>query len=53
MPKPMKARFEDELGELVDRYLKDGLSPADIVFILNYEAQNDYAERKRELEKQQ
>ncbi len=43
-------QFEDELGELVDRYLLEGLvGAADIKSVLRHEAEYNYVERMTEL----
>lgn len=38
MPKSQTAMFEDSIGELVDQYIRDGLSPDAIENILRYQA---------------
>lgn len=49
MTKKLINQFEDELGELVDRYLLDGLDGAAIKSTLHYEAEYSYVERLNEL----
>ena len=44
-----RQNFENELGELVDRYLLDGLPGDYIKYVLNYEADYAYDERLKEL----
>lgn len=48
-PEPLSNQFQNELGDLVDRYLIDGLSSNDIKYVLRCEADYDYEERRREL----
>jgi len=48
-PKPLDHQFEDELGELVDRYLLDGINIDALTRVLRYEAENDHFDRYREL----
>ena len=50
MPKPIHHQFEDDLGDLVDRYLGEGIDIAKLKEVLRYEANHDHEERKRELE---
>jgi hypothetical protein len=53
MSKPIH-KFEDDLGELVDRYLLDGqVSIDEIKSVLKYEADFDHAERLAELLKKE
>lgn len=44
MSKPLVAQFEDELAQLIDRYLLDGLPAAEIVAVLQYETTQDFKE---------
>lgn len=48
-PKPLHHKFEDDLGELVDQYLLDGIDIANLKRVLCYEADHDHEERRREL----
>lgn len=48
-PKPLDHQFEDDLGELVDRYLLDGVDIEKLKNILRYEATNDHVERRTAL----
>lgn len=53
MKKPIH-QFEDELGELVDRYLLDGQVTIDeIKSVLKHETSFDHAERQAELLKKE
>lgn len=53
MKKPLH-QFEDELGELVDRYLLDGQVTIDeIKSVLKHETSFDHAERLAELLKKE
>lgn len=42
-------RFQEEVAQLVDQYLLDGLPPMDIVTVLQTEATNDLPGRLHEL----
>lgn len=44
MTKPLNVQFEEELAQLIDRYLMEGLPPAEIVAILEYETTQDFKE---------
>jgi hypothetical protein len=42
-------RFQEEISQLVDQYLLDGLSPNDVILVLQQESTNDVAGRLKEL----
>lgn len=44
MTKPLSAQFEDELAQLIDSYLLEGLPAAEIVAVLKYETTQDFKE---------
>lgn len=46
----LKARFDGALQELIDDYLKEGLSPSWIAYALVWESNNGLEDRKKELE---
>ena len=45
----MLRRFQEEISELVDQYLLDGLPPDEIELVLEAEASNDLPARLTEL----
>lgn len=42
-------RFQEELGVLVDRYLDEGVDPAELAEVLRQEASSDLATRLKEI----
>lgn len=48
-PKPLSHQFEDDLGALVDQYLRDGIDIEALKGVLRYEADFDHDIRKSDL----
>lgn len=49
MTKKLIHQFEDDLGALVDSYLKDGINIAKMKQVLRYEADYEHVARRCEL----
>lgn len=46
----LKAQFSNQLQEMIDQFLRDGLAPSWIEYALVWESNNGLEDRKRELE---
>jgi uncharacterized protein YeeX (DUF496 family) len=47
---PWVRRFEDALCDLIDQYIRDGMSGSDVQMVLRARADDDYADLEVELQ---